>query len=46
MVFGDSIYRGILQNITSYYRAILPGVLTPAEPAINAALRSARQPIQ
>ena len=43
MVFGDSIYRGILQNITSYYRAIPPGVLMPAELKINAALRSAQQ---
>ena len=46
MVFGDSIYRGILQNITSYYQAIPTGVLTPAEPKINAALRSAQQPIK
>ena len=46
MVFGDSIYRGILQNITSYYRPILPGILTPAELKINASLRSARQPIE
>ena len=36
MVFGDSIYRGILQNITSYYQAILPGVLTPPVLKINA----------
>ena len=46
MLFGDSIYRGILQNITSYYRAIPPGVLMPAELKINAALRSAWQPIE
>ena len=46
MVFGDSIYRGFLQNITSYYRAIPPDVLTPPELKINASLRSARQPIE
>ena len=46
MLFGDSIFRGVLQNITTYYRAIPPGILTPAELKINTAFRSARQPIK
>jgi len=46
MLFGDSIFRGVLQNITTYYRAIPPGILTPAELKINAEFRSARQPIE
>jgi len=28
MLFGDSIFCGLLQYITTYYRAILPNVLT------------------
>ncbi len=35
MLFGDSIFHGVLQNITTYYRAIPPGILTPAELKIN-----------
>ena len=37
MLFGDSIFRGVLQNITTYYQAIPPGILTAAELKINAA---------
>ncbi len=44
MLFGDSIFCGQLQNITTYYR--LPGILIAAELKINAELRSARQPIE
>ena len=46
MAFGDSIFRGTLQNITSYYRAVAPGVLTAEEVKINAAYRAARMPIE
>lgn len=46
MVFGDSIFRGVLDNITSYYRAIPPDVLNQHEIKINAAFRAARMPIE
>jgi hypothetical protein len=46
MLFGDLIYRGLLQNITSYYRAINPNVLIDKEVKINAAFRAARIPIE
>jgi hypothetical protein len=46
MVFGDSVYHGNLEMITSYYRAIPPDVLTPSELRCNAALRAARMPIE
>ena len=46
MVFGDSIFRSNLQMITSYYRAILPDVLTPSKLKINASLRVAGMPIE
>jgi hypothetical protein len=46
MLFGDSIFRGLLQSITTYYCAIAPNILTVAELKCNAALRSARQPIE
>jgi hypothetical protein len=46
MLFGDSIYRGLLQNITTYYRAIAPNVLTAEEVKINATFRAARIPIE
>jgi hypothetical protein len=36
MLFGDSIFCGQLQNITTYYQDILPSVLTAAELEINA----------
>ncbi len=31
MLFGDSIFRGLLQYIATYYRALLPNVLTVEE---------------
>jgi hypothetical protein len=46
MVFGDSIFCGNLQMITSYYRALHPDVLTPSELKCNASLRAARMPIE
>ncbi len=46
MLFGDSIFRGLLQSITTYYCAIAPHILTVAELKCNAALRLARQPIE
>ena len=46
MIFGNSIFRGNLQMITSYYRALPPDILTPAETKCNAALRAARMPIE
>ena len=46
MLFGDSIFRGNLQMITSYYRALPPDVLTPSKLKCNAALRAARMPIE
>jgi hypothetical protein len=46
MIFGDSIFHGILQMITSHYRALPPDVLTPSELKCNAALRAARMPIE
>jgi hypothetical protein len=46
MLFRDSIFRGLLQSITTYYHAIEPNILTVPELKCNAALRSARQPIE
>mgnify|MGYP006172112329 CR=1 FL=1 len=46
MLFGDSIFRGLLQYITTYYRAIAPNLLTAEEVKINAAFRAARMPIE
>ncbi len=46
MLFGDSIFGGLLQSITTYYCVIAPNTLTVAELKCNAALRSARQPIE
>jgi hypothetical protein len=46
MLFGDSIFRGLLQYITTYYRAIAPNLLTTEEVKINAAFRAARMPIE
>ena len=46
MGLGDSIFRGVLNYITSYYRAIPPAVLTPEETKINGAFRSCRMPIE
>jgi hypothetical protein len=46
MLFGDSIFCGLLQSITTYYHAIAPDILTVAELKCNAALRLARQPIE
>ena len=46
MLFGDSIFRGLLQYITTYYRAIAPHLLTAEEVKINAAFRAARMPIE
>ena len=46
MLFGDSIFRGLLQYITTYYRAIAPHLLTAEEVKINTAFRAARMPIE
>jgi hypothetical protein len=46
MLLGDSIFRGLLQSITTNYQAIAPNILTVAVLKCNAALRSARQPIE
>ena len=46
MAFGDSIFRGLLQCITTYYRVIAPNVLSSEEMKINAAFRAARIPIE
>jgi hypothetical protein len=46
MIFGDSIFRGNLQMITSYYQALPPDVLTPSELKYLAALRAVRMPIK
>ena len=46
MLFGDSTFRGNLQMITTYYRALPPDVLTPSKIRCNAALRAARMPIE
>jgi hypothetical protein len=46
MLFGDSIFRGLLQSITNYYHTISPNILTIAKLKCNATLRSARQLIK
>jgi hypothetical protein len=46
MIFGNSIFRGNLQMITSYYQALPPDVLTPSKLKCHAALRAARMPIK
>ncbi len=46
MLFGDSIFRGLLQYITTYYRAITPNLLTAEEVKINDTFRAARMPIE
>ncbi len=46
MLIGDSIFCGLLQSITTYHCAIAPNILTVPELKSNAALRSARQPIE
>jgi hypothetical protein len=46
MIFGDSIFRGTLQMITSYYWVLPPDVFTPAETKCNAALQAARMLIE
>jgi hypothetical protein len=46
MLSGDSIFRGLLQSITTYYRVIAPNIFTVPELKCNAALRLARQPIE
>ena len=46
MLFGDSIFCGNLQMITSYFHAILPDVLTLSELKCNASLRAARMPVE
>ncbi len=46
MLFGDSIFRGNLQMIMSYFHVILPDVLTLSKLKCNAALRAARMPIE
>ena len=44
--FGDSIFRGALEFIVTYYRALLPFVLSVSEKRCNAAFRAARMPIE
>jgi hypothetical protein len=46
MLFGDSIFCGLLQYITTYYRAIAPNVLLAKEVKINATFRAAWMPIE
>ena len=46
MLLGDSIYRGNLRMITTYYRAVPPLVLTPEEIKVNASFRAMRMPIE
>jgi hypothetical protein len=46
MLFGYSIFCGLLQYITTYYRAFLPHILTAKEVKINATFRAARMPIE
>ena len=46
MAFGDSIFRGLLQNITTYYQVIAPHILTAPELKCNATFRAARIPIE
>ena len=46
MLYGDSIFRDLLQYITTYYHAIPPHLLTAEEVKINAAFRAARMPIE
>jgi hypothetical protein len=46
MLFGDSIFCGLLQYITTYYRALVPKVLTAKEVKINASFRAAWMPIE
>jgi hypothetical protein len=46
MLFGDSIFCGLLQYITTYYRLPLPNVLTAKEEMINATFRAAQMPIE
>ncbi len=41
MIFGDSVFRGNLQMITSYYQAFLPDVLAPFKLKCNALLQAA-----
>ncbi len=45
MLFGDSIFCGLLQYITTYYRALLPNVLTAKEVKINGTFRAAQMTI-
>ncbi len=42
MVFGDSMFRGNLQMIMSYYQALPPDVLAPSKLKFNAGLQAAR----
>jgi hypothetical protein len=46
MLFGDSIFCGLLQNTTTYYCALLPNALTDKEVKINATFRAAWIPIE
>jgi hypothetical protein len=46
MLFGDSIFRGLLQYITTYYHGLLPNVLMAKEVKINATFRAAQMPIE
>jgi len=46
MLYGDSIFRGLLQYITTYYCTIAPHLLMAEEAKINAAFGAARMPIE
>ncbi len=46
MLFGDSIFCGLLQYITTYYRVPLPNVLIAKEVMIKATFRAAWMPIE
>ncbi len=46
MLFGDSIFCGLLQYITIYYCALVPNVLTAKEVKINATFKAAPMPFE
>jgi hypothetical protein len=46
MLFGDSMFCDLLQYITTYYRALLPNVLTAKKVKINTTFRAAQMPIE
>jgi hypothetical protein len=46
MLFGDSIFCGLLQYIKKIYRGLVPNILTPEEVKINATFRAAWMQIE